>query len=231
MIIIYLTTITGFSFEMLLEKSNSAELRKNIIKKTGVFVASFTIVFSIIGGFAGSIGGALGSFFDIMSIIAGILFVFLGLHYLGMLKTIFWRLGGMMDGGEIESAAKKWREKDGSLSTFGIFVIGTLFALVCSHCISPTLVPALALAASEADFGGGALVMLAFSLGLGSAFMITALFFSQAMERLRWIKRHERTVHIIVGVIFLFFGLLLILGQYLSLISLLYRIIPWRSGM
>lgn len=228
MIMVYLSTITGFSFEALASAGKNREVRKILVKKTLVFILSFTLVFTIIGGIVAGFAANLEGYFDLMSLAAGALFVLLGLHYLGALKGIFWRFGGMMDDGKLKKMAEGWRERDGTLSYAGVFVVGLLFALVCSHCISPTLFPTLLLASSTGDFAGGSAVMLAFSLGLGTAFMIAALFLSQTIERLKWIARHRRIVHAAIGLFFLLFGILLLSGQYLSFVSLLYRIIPWK---
>jgi len=228
MVMVYLTTITGFSFEALTQSSRSPQLRRQVFLKTLVFVLSFTLVFTLIGALAAVLGGALPNFFGTMSLIAGALFVLLALHYFGVLRAIFWRFGGMMEEGQIEKLAQKWKGKDGTLSYAGVFAIGLAFALVCSHCISPTLFPTLLLASSMQSATGGAAVMLSFSLGLGAAFLLAALFFSQAMSRLKWIAAHKRAVNYIVGAIFLLFGLLLLSGSYLQFISLLYSIIPWK---
>ncbi|MEM2138363.1 MAG: cytochrome c biogenesis protein CcdA [Candidatus Anstonellaceae archaeon] len=228
MIMVYLTTITGFSFEALSSSGKNPMVRKVLVKKTLVFVLSFTLVFTLIGGLAAGFAASMGQYFDALSLAAGALFVLLGLHYLGALKVIFWRFGGMMDDEKLKKMAGRWRERDGTLSYAGVFVVGLVFALVCSHCISPTLFPTLLLASSAEDFLGGSVVMLSFSLGLGAAFMIAALFLSQTIEKLKWIARHRRAVHAAIGLFFLGFGLLLLSGNYLSFVSLLYRIIPWK---
>ena len=228
MIIIYLTTITGFGFESLLKNGNSAAIRQQIVSKTLVFVSSFTLVFTLIGGMAAGLAAAISGAFEVLSFIAGALFLVLGLHYLGILRKV-WSFGTMMDQEKIDSVARRWRERDGTLSYAGVFVVGLAFALVCSHCISPTLFPTLMLAASSGDALGGGIVMLGFSLGLGSAFLLSALFFSASIERLNWLRKHEKAVRFIVGIIFLGMGLLLLSGQYLSFVSALYRAIPWGN--
>jgi cytochrome c-type biogenesis protein len=229
MIIVYLTTITGFSFEALLRDGGSVSIRRQIVSKTAVFVLAFTLVFTAVGAAAAALAGAMPAFFGITSILAGALFIVLGLHYFGLLKDVFWRFGGMMDEGKLEKATERWRAEDGTLSYAGVFAVGAIFALVCSHCISPTLFPTLMLAASTQDVAGGALVMLAFSAGLGVSFLAASLFFSRTMESLKALQRHQRAVRLAVGVIFIVMGLLLLSGQYLTFVSLLYRAIPWRG--
>ncbi len=226
MIIVYLTTISGFSFDELLKNGSSAHARRVVLSKTAVFVLAFTLVFTAFGALAGTLAPLLGWVFSVMSVLAGLLFLLLGLHHLGLLKRVFWRFGTMMDQDKIESFASRWKGADGTLSYAGVFAVGFIFALVCSHCISPTLLPALAIAASAGDLLGGGAVMLAFSLGLGLTFMLAAIFFEQTIERLGWIEKHKEAADFVVGIIFLLMGLLLLSGQYLSLVSLLYRLLP-----
>lgn len=230
MIMVYLTTITGFSFETLLKHGKAKDVRRTVVAKTLVFILSFTIVFTVMGALAGVLAGSMGKFFEAMSLAAGALFVLLGLYYLGALRAIFWRFGGMMSEEKLRVLSERWKGKDGALSYAGVFVVGLGFALVCSHCISPTLFPTILLASSTQDFASGGMVMLAFSLGLGASFLIAALFLSQTIEKLKWIAKHRRTVNLIIGLFFLAFGILLLSGEYLSFVSLLYRLIPWRVG-
>lgn len=228
MIMVYLTVITGFSIATLTSKSNSQSVRRSVFLKTLAFVLSFTIVFTLIGALAASMAGALPNFFGTMSLVAGILFILLALHYFGILRLVFWRFGSMMDDGKLKALTQRFRENDGSLSYVGVFLVGLAFALVCSHCISPTLFPTLLLASAAQDAVGGGAVMLSFSLGLGAAFLLASLFLSQVLSKLKWIAAHRRAVNLIIGIIFLAFGLLLLSGNYLSFVSLLYRIIPWK---
>ncbi|MEW6035173.1 MAG: cytochrome c biogenesis protein CcdA [Candidatus Micrarchaeota archaeon] len=229
MIIVYLTTITGFSFDALLRDGGSAPVRRQLFAKTLVFVLAFTLVFTAVGAAAAALAGAMPAFFGITSLLAGVLFVILGLHYLGLLKDVLWRFGGMMDDEKLQKATERWRGEDGALSYAGVFLVGAIFALVCSHCISPTLFPTLMLAASTQDTFAGGLIMLAFSAGLGLSFLLASLFFSRTMESLKLLQRHQRAVRLAVGAIFIVMGLLLLSGQYLSFVSLLYRAIPWRG--
>ena len=53
----------------------------------------------------------------------------------------------------------------------------------------------------------------------------------QTLEKLKWIAKHRRAVNLIIGLFFLAFGILLLSGEYLSFVSLLYRLIPWRVGV
>ena len=228
MVMVYLTTITGFSIETLTGKASSAAIRRMLFFKTLAFVLSFTIVFTLIGALAAVLGGALPNFFSAMSLIAGVLFILLALHYFGLLKTILWRFGSMMDDTKLKELTQRFRENDGSLSYAGVFLVGLAFALVCSHCISPTLFPTLLLASSTQDAVGGGAVMFAFSLGLGAAFLLASLFLSQVLSKLKWIAAHRRTANLIIGAIFPLYGLLLLSGNYRQFVSLLYSIIPWR---
>ncbi len=237
MIMVYLSTVTGFSFEELLKmksgrndsRNNKTRVHTHILLRTAVFVLSFAIVFTAVGGIAAGISSILPGFFSAMSMIAGVLFILLALYYFGLIKPIVLSFGSMLDKERIDELTARWKDADGSLSYAGVFVVGLLFALICSHCISPTLFPTVLLAASTGSALDGMTIMLAFSLGLGLAFMVAALFLSEVLEKLRWIRGHRREVYFVIGTIFLLFGLLFLAGKYLDFVSLLYKIVPWQS--
>lgn len=217
MIIVYLTTITGLSLRQL----HSHSVRKILFLRTLAFIASFTIVFTIVGAIAGTLGNLLSSYFSLMTTLTGLLFLFLGLKSLGLLNLPHLPL----------KIPKSLRTSDGSLSYVGVFLVGLFFALVCSHCISLTLFPTIALAASTTSATAGALTMLAFSLGLGLPFLAVSLFLSSAIRKLRRLEPALPLLQKVAGLIFLLFALLFLTGQYLNFVSLLYRLIPFRLGM
>ena len=225
MIIVYLTTITGFSLDELMETRGSKALRRNLLLRTLAFVASFTLVFSVVGGAAGFAGSLLAQYFSALSLITGALFILFGLHLIGLLRLPLGHSKGL---GGLSGKLKRFRGSDGGLSYLGVFIVGFFFALVCSHCIGPTLYSIVALAASTASASDGMALLFAFSIGLGIPFMLTALFFWQAVGYLHLAKRHVRLLSLAIGILLLLFGLVLVTGNYLALTSLFYQIVPWR---
>ncbi|MDO8339716.1 MAG: cytochrome c biogenesis protein CcdA [Candidatus Burarchaeum sp.] len=244
MIIVYITTVTGLSLEELagaggagmkgsgakagqaeLKKKEGRELRRRLLLRTVAFVASFTLVFTLVGGAAGYAGTMLAQYFNGLSVLTGAIFIVFSLHLLGLLHLPLSHSRGL---GSIGRLLACFRHEKGGLNYLGVFIVGLFFALVCSHCIGPTLYSILALAASTASAGEGMALLFAFSLGLGLPFILTALFFGRALEYLQLAKRHVRLISLAMGIILLLFGIVLITGNYVALVSLFYSIIPWR---
>jgi len=225
MIIVYITTVTGFSLDGLAGTGKRKALRRHLLLRTLAFIASFTLVFTLVGGAAGYAGSLLAQYFNALSLFAGAIFILSSLHLLGILQLQLSHSRGLHS---ISKKLSRFKHSAGGLSYLGGFIVGLFFALVCSHCIGPTLYSIISLAASTASAGEGMALLFAFSTGLGIPFLLTALFFGRALEYLQLAKRHVRLISTVMGLVLLLFGLVLITGNYLALTSLFYRLIPWR---
>ncbi|MFN8378721.1 MAG: cytochrome c biogenesis protein CcdA [Anaerolineae bacterium] len=100
----------------------------------------------------------------------------------------------------------------------GSVVMGVIFAAGWTPCIGPIYGSILTLAAtgggSVAQAGG---LMIAYSLGLGVPFLMTALLLDSAQGLLRRIQRHLHTIELISGGFLVFIGILVASGQLQSL--------------
>ncbi len=229
MIMVYLTAITGFSWKELLSGKGSG-IRRKLFMRTIAFALSFTIVFTIVGGLAGTLGAFLAGYFSFMAFVSGAVFIIFGAAMLKLIKLDFVSaaLSGFMDGKE--EMLKSMRDGDGTISYAGVFVVGLLFALVCVHCISPTIFPAVVFAASTGSTVEGMLVMLAFSLGLALPFVALSLFLAPMLGVLKRHKENIGKLNAVAGIVMVLFGLLLVSGRYLEFVGLLQRIVPWKLG-
>jgi cytochrome c-type biogenesis protein len=180
-----------------------------MIRCSIAFVLGFSIVFVLLGTFAGLIGHLLGPWRDILGRAAGVLIIIFGLTMLGALRLPV--LGGehhiklppFLTVGRWESAA----------------LIGVLFALGWSPCIGPIFGSILFIASASATAFSGALLLAVFSLGLGLPFILSAVF----MEKLSpWFTRMGKTASIlstIGGLLLIAIGVLMALGDMGLLIT------------
>ncbi len=234
MIIVYLSAITGFSMEKLLECRDSERLKRHVLISTVVFVASFTVVFTLVGGTAGYIGSFFKGYMVAMTRIGGFLLILFGLYIMGLFKAEFQGVSFLAKARErieIQGISKRFKKDDGMLGYLGVFVIGFVFALVCSHCIGPTLYPILILATTTASIKMGMSVLFVFSLGLGVPFIITALFLNNAIGSLQKFKKHYRLFAFLMGLIIILFGVMMITGRTMAFSSFFDNIIPWELGL
>jgi cytochrome c-type biogenesis protein len=87
-----------------------------------------------------------------------------------------------------------------------------VFAVGWSPCTGPFLGSALMLAANTDTLYQGIFTLIAYSLGLGVPFFLSALLLKQLEGAFSFIKKHYKVVTVISGVLLLLMGILMVLG-------------------
>lgn len=173
------------------------------------FVAGFTTVFVLMGALAGTVGGFLQRYQTAVNLITGLIVVFFGLHFLGVLRLNLFR--GMKGTPE--------RGKVGFLSSL---LFGMVFSVGWTPCVGAFLGSALMLASQQGQAMVGILMLLAYSLGLGIPFLICALLIERLKSAFQFIKRNYRVINVVSGMFLLLVGVLMmtgLLGRFLALLS------------
>lgn len=178
--------------------------RTRMLLGSALFVAGFTVVFMILGGFAGTLGYLLQAHQAWITRIAGVVVIAMGLLFMG----VFPALSG--------TARLQGRKPDPGL--WGAPVMGLVFGLSWTPCIGPTYAAIVALSLDGGAGGGAALrggiLALAYSLGLGIPFVLFALLFERALGLSRALTRHRRTIGLLSGALLIAIGVLLLTGQW-----------------
>lgn len=94
------------------------------------------------------------------------------------------------------------------------FLIGTAFAVAWSPCIGPILGAVLTLAAASGTALQGALLLVAYSLGLGLWFLAFGAFFGWLAPRMRRVQQHMPLLLVGGGAMFIVVGALMFLGDF-----------------
>ena len=182
--------------------NDSDSKRKTLINALG-FVTGFTVVFTILGAFAGSFGAFLAGYRWLINIVFGLMVIVLGLNYLGVVKIGFLN--------KILSIGNNKKPK-GKYNFFSSFAFGLVFSLSWTPCVGAFLGSALALAATSSNFYSGFLLLLTYSLGLGIPFIVSGLIIDSLKSSFDFIKKNYVTINRIAGISLIILGILMLTG-------------------
>jgi cytochrome c-type biogenesis protein len=193
----YLSYVTGLSAAEVFDEA--ARRRGRLVAGALLFVAGFTFVFVSAGVLLGGFGGFLIENQVVLQRVLGSLTIVLGLAFIGGLP---------------------WLQRDlrvhsrPAVGLAGAPVLGMLFGLGWTPCIGPTLGAVMALGIDSGTAARGGVLAVAYCLGLGLPFVVTALAFGRAMSMFGWVKRHQVAVMRAGGLMLVTIGILLVTGAW-----------------
>jgi cytochrome c-type biogenesis protein len=197
----YLAYLAGVSFADLTDTELERERGRRIVYSAVAFVAGFTTVFVALGATASAIGQTIAQYFDILSIVAGVLILIMGLHFLGVFRIALLYREARVD----------VRKKPAGF--IGAYVMGLAFAFGWTPCVGPVLAAILFIAGSEDTALRGAALLGAYSLGIGLPFLLAAVFASRFIGWANRFKRHMPKVEKAMGALLVVTGILFMTGQ------------------
>jgi cytochrome c-type biogenesis protein len=195
----YLSFLTGMTTTELAGGSR----RISVLAPALLFVAGFSAVFVAMGASASVLGHLLVQYRPILERAAGLLVVAFGVVLLGVIKAP-WLYG------ELRTDLSRSR----GLGRASAFVMGAAFAAGWTPCVGPILGAILTMAGSSGTVGRGALLLMAYSAGLGVPFMLVALLFGRARPLLAFLARHSLTVNRVAGSVMIIVGVLMLTGLF-----------------
>lgn len=182
-------------------------MRKTLLNAFG-FVGGFSIMFIAMGTFAGTVGSFLMKYQTVLNIVAGIIIIVFGLNFLGVFR---WNLfKGMQMNMDTEN-----------LGFFSSLVFGVVFSIGWTPCVGTFLGSALMLASQQAHMVTGMLMLLAYSLGLGIPFILSAVLIEQLKTTFDFIKKHYQVINVVCGCFLLLVGIMTATGTLGRLLALL----------
>ena len=172
------------------------------------FVLGFTAVFIAMGALAGTVGSFLKEYQTLVNILCGLVVIFFGLNFLGVFRFQLFK-------GTQHSVNTQ------NMGFVSAFVFGVIFSLGWTPCVGAFLGSALMLASQQGHVLEGMLMLLAYSLGLGIPFILSAVLIDYLKSAFNWIKRNYKTINIICGSLLIVIGVLMATGTLGRLLSLL----------
>ena len=173
--------------------------RGRMLAGTFLFVAGFTVWFVVLGTATGALGEWLWEYKRQISVGLGVVTIVVGLIFMGALP---------------------WLQRDvrvHRLPAVGLAaapLLGLLFAIGWTPCLGPTITAVQGLAFSEGTAARGAVLSVAYSLGLGIPFILMGLAYRRTLGAVRWVRTHQVWVTRIGGLMMVAVGLLLVTGWW-----------------
>lgn len=201
----YVTGVTG---------TDLADARRGrMTAGAALFVLGFTVVFVSGGALFGYFGQTLQGYKDVLTNVLGVLMILLGIFFMGLMPWL---------------TQREFRfHRRPATGLIGAPVLGALFGIGWTPCIGPTLASVVALSSQQASAGRGAILTVAYCLGLGVPFVLTAIAFRKALGAFGWVKRHYVWVMRAGGTMMIVTGVLLLTGAWDSLVQ---EMQTWSNG-
>ncbi|MFF2899048.1 cytochrome c biogenesis CcdA family protein [Streptomyces sp. NPDC057966] len=204
----YLSYVTGVSGTDLAQAK-----RGRMVIGASLFVLGFTAVFVSGGALFGFFGQTLQQHSEILTKILGGLMILMGIFFVGLMPWM---------------TQREFRiHKRPVTGLAGAPVLGALFGIGWTPCLGPTLSSVSILAVTEGTAGRGAILTVAYCLGLGVPFVLAAVAFRKALGAFGWVKRHYAWVMRIGGGMMIVTGLLLLTGVWGTMMQ---QLQVWSNG-
>jgi len=190
----YLSYATGLSGADL-----ESARRGRMVLGSFLFVLGFSFVFVALGTLSGALGDWLFRYTREISVVLGVFTILVGVVFVGLVP---------------------WLQRDvrvhrvPAVGLAAAPLLGVLFGLGWTPCIGPTLSAVQALALHEGTATRGALLSVAYSLGLGIPFVVAGFAFRRTLGAMSWVRRHQVWVTRLGGVMLIVVGLLLVTGLW-----------------
>jgi cytochrome c-type biogenesis protein len=195
----YLIYLTGATIEHVANEETTTSSRRAVMISALLFVLGFSTVFVLLGASASLIGSFIRAWSAQLAILAGIVIIVMGLHFLGLT-----RIGLLMREGRLPIPKP--------VGLWGAYVMGLAFAFGWTPCIGPILAAILSIAAAEATVAKGAGLLAVYSAGLGIPFLIAAFMVERFSSVFARMKRHLATVERAMGVLMIITGIAFLTG-------------------
>ena len=172
------------------------------------FVLGFTTVFVSLGALAGTLGSLLKEHQTLVNVLSGIVVIFFGLNFLGILKINLFK-------GHNSSF------NTDNLNFFTSLLFGIIFSIGWTPCVGAFLGSALMLASQQGQTLVGMLMLLAYSLGLGIPFILSAVLIHKLKSAFDFIKKNYTLINTLSGIFLIIVGILMATGTLGRLLTLL----------
>jgi cytochrome c-type biogenesis protein len=208
----YLSYISGLSLDEMRGSGGTAgaggvavatpsEARRRVFAASVAFCIGFSILFVLMGAFAGAVGEALANQRVLLQRIAGAIVIVFGLHTVGVLRVAWLH------------RAKRMHPKRKPPGVGGALLVGAAFAIGWTPSLGPILAGIVAIAVTHDTMAQGARLLGSFSLGLAVPFVAASLALNRYFAALARVRGHYRAIEIVSGAFLIAIGFLMMWRQ------------------
>lgn len=177
--------------------AGNADKRHHGLLRASAFVLGFTVIFSLLGLFAGTLSAFLSEYRTAVNIVSGLIVIAFGLSYLEVFQLPFFK--GIQKQHEVNNV-------------FSAFVFGVIYSVSLTPCVGAFLGSALMMASASGTALQGVLLLVTYSLGLGVPFLLSAVLLDTLSGAFQFIKKHYRIVNLVSGLFLILTGICIAMG-------------------
>ncbi len=197
----YISFITGMSVADLTADLGAAA-RRRVLVHALAFILGFSLIFVALGASFSAVGQLLLDYRHWIRRVGGLLIVVFGLYIAGLLK-----IGPF-------GRARQWHLREKPAGYLGSLAVGATFGIGWTPCVGPILGAILSLASTAGNVERGVALLVAYSMGLGLPFLLSALALGPF---LRVFKRYRPFIPVVeraAGVLLVAVGVLVFTNYY-----------------
>src|SRR5262245_7282488 len=214
----YLVYLAGASIERLADEKPEPDVRRDALVAALLFVLGLSTVFVALGASASAIGALVRAHLGVLTKLAGVVIIIMGLHFLGLTRIAF-----------------LMREKRATIPRpvrlWAAYVMGLALAFGWTPCIGPILAAILAIAGSETTVTKGAGLLAVYSLGLGIPFLVAAFAVEPFAAFLARFRVYLGVVEKAMGVLLVLTGIAFLLDFVTTASTWLLETFPWLEKL
>lgn len=220
----YLPTLAGVSMDAAQSGLGAADTRRRVLATAGLFVAGFTIPYTIGGALMGGMGQAIAASGLLKP--TGPVVMVAGVVMIVMAFVVAYRSRAPLVCKLPVPAAVRNSRRMPFVETF---VSGFAIATGCLACFGGAILGVLLVYTGLLGSAAlGALAMFVFSLGLAIPFLLAALSISWIMPLAIRLQRLTPAIGLLAGGVMLFFGVVMLTGNFHEVSAWLAQRLPLR---